>query len=174
MKIRTRSGLSLIEILIGATILSLFLAPAIALLSSSNTLSQASSYEVQAMQYSFELFSQLSSIAPKLDAIREATGRNIGMLLMDPAFNDALEDKTVGTPRMVFLPGTEVGIVVSPLHQDFSRRRFHVEMLDPALSAGTPFADCQFWRVTITTEWTNSVSKSVSSADYDILLEASQ
>ena len=92
---------------------------------------------------------------------------------MDPAFNNAMEDKWVTSPRIIFLPGTEVGLVVSPLHRDFSKRRFNVEMLDPALLANSPFDNCQFWKITITTEWKNSVSKTVSSADYDILLEAS-
>lgn len=166
-----KSGFSIIEILVAGAVMAIFLIPAFGLLSSSNSLSQASNYEIHAMQYSFELFNQLHAISSKLQAIQSITHRDIAALLTDPVFTRALEDKETSGPKIINLPETQIGFIVSPLHPDFIKRRFKVEKIMLPFKSDHPFYSSQFWRITVETAWQNSITKSSSSAQYDFILE---
>jgi prepilin-type N-terminal cleavage/methylation domain-containing protein len=175
-------GVTLIEIMVAVVVVALALGPLFSLLSASNRVSNASAYEVMAVQYAAELGEQLQRLSPKIRDLRTASTKSIDQILMDPAMDALLGPggNPSGEPYMIQLPvdpsiapDTKVGFFVSPLDPNFTARRLFVRQLDASDPALTVWNDTNgiFWDVTVNLSWKfNPTDPITLHASYSFLL----
>ena len=164
----------MVEILIAVIVLALLIVPTFGLLSSSNRITQISTYEMLAMQYSSELVNQIINLSHKFDDIQTKTGKSLEDILTDSALTSNLEQTGLTAPSIIQLPDTQVSLLVSPLHPHFDKRRFFVEKLEPSLTSGSPLENGNYWRITVFTQWQHKAMNTTSSAEYHTFLESGQ
>ena len=156
-----RQGLSMAELIVAITVIALAVGPLIALLSSSNQMSNHSIYEEMSVHYCREITDQLLRLTPKIplviDAARKATGNTkltLGDLLNDKGFNNILADKKADA-NFVDLQnlGKSSGfrISISKMDEVFHQRQVRAILLDS--SSNKHFKDGRFWKVVVTVGW---------------------
>ncbi|HNV69885.1 MAG TPA: type II secretion system protein [Candidatus Ozemobacteraceae bacterium] len=156
---RCRKAMTLIEVLVTIAVLSLALGPLVQLLSSSNRMSNASVYEVMAVHYAAEINEQLQWLAQNntIAMVKAATGRDLEDLLTDPLLQAQMENMTPGLgPYLAKFPGTEISLLLSPLHPNFTGRRLYVKRLDS--TSATTLNTGVYWDVTVSLSWKLSQS----------------
>ena len=126
-------GFSLVEVLVTVAVISLAIGPLVQLMSSTNRMSSASIYEVMAVHYAAEVTEQLQWLAQNntIANIHSATGKDLQDILTDPVLQAVLETPPIANePYMVVLAPTEIRLLLSPLHPNFTSRRLYVRRLD--------------------------------------------
>ncbi len=161
MKFNHCKGLSMAEIVVAIFIIGLAVGPLIALLSSSNRMSNASIYEEMAVHYARELSDQIlrySSNIPEIvqDAktLSGSSSVTFAKILADTEFNAKLENYTTGPTCIPFsYNGTRLKtrIIVSPLEKVFKKRRLEVKEVDS--SSNSVLKTGKFQKVIITIAW---------------------
>lgn len=178
MVVNKHKALSMIEIVITISLVALALGPSILLLSTSNRASTASLYEVMAVHYANEIFEQLNQYsgmyADIIADIRNKSGNTslqIDSLLTDTAFTQALETYN---SNIVFVPfqylGTQlkVGLWVSPLHPNFTKRRLIVQKLN---NSGLSTLLGEFWDIKILLSWKQIPTDAIEhNAEFSIII----
>ncbi|MGM0599528.1 MAG: type IV pilus modification PilV family protein [Candidatus Rifleibacteriota bacterium] len=161
-----KSGLSMVEIMVAVVIIALATGPLIAVLSSSNRMSNASIYEEMAVHYGREISDQLLRLSPMLENVvidaRTLTGDssiNLGNILNDSDFCAAMEAQN---PALKAIPFKVNGValplrlVLSPLDPAFTRRRIQAERLDT--SSNSLLNSANYWKVNIELAWVDKNS----------------
>ncbi len=158
---RSKSALSMVEILVAVAIISLAVGPLIGLLSSSSRMSNASIHEEMAVHYAREIADQLLTLSPKLasvvDDAQTATGDaslNLASILNDSGFRDQMEayaDDTGAVPLQVGGQTLPVRLVLSPLNRAFTKRRVTLSELDT--SSNQLLKADRFWEAKIELSW---------------------
>ncbi|MBF0543115.1 MAG: prepilin-type N-terminal cleavage/methylation domain-containing protein [Candidatus Riflebacteria bacterium] len=171
----SRSAFSLVEILVAITVLSLAVGPMIGILSSSNKVSNASVYEVMAVNYASELAEQIQRLSPFIRSISLATGKTVKQIFEDPLFLIELGktgNSPDGNPRIVQIPGTRISLLVSWLHPNFLERTLSVQQLNPPLSDPNALLKIgKFWDVTISFTWKLAQNDSIDyTASFSVIL----
>jgi uncharacterized membrane protein YciS (DUF1049 family) len=161
MKINVSRGLSMAEVVVAIFIIGLAVGPLIALLSSSNRMSNASIYEEMAVHYAREMADQIlrysSNVQEVVQDAKTLTGDSsitFAKILSDSEFRLKLEDYTSGPICIPFsINGTKLKsrIIVSPLEKVFKKRRIEVEEVDS--SANSVLKTGKFQKVIITIAW---------------------
>lgn len=158
---KTRSGLSMVEIMVAVTIIALATGPLIGLLSSTNKMSNSSIYEEMAVHYAREISDQLLRLSTGFSDIindaRTITGDSsvtLASILNDSGLA-ARMDEPGDSPRAIPLQVNStllpVRLVLSPLDKAFSRRRITISSADT--SANTSLTVEKFWKVKIELAW---------------------
>ncbi|MBF0409805.1 MAG: prepilin-type N-terminal cleavage/methylation domain-containing protein [Candidatus Riflebacteria bacterium] len=171
------SGLTMIEILVATVVLGLVAGPLFYLISMSNRVSNASVYELHAVNYAAEISDQLQRMAVHFKDIRQVSGLDAAKL-----FSHADVVKQIGPagPKEEFLvkfpqlTNSSYRFLLSPLDPAFVRREIKLE--DISLDAGSgqkilksPAA--RFWSANIFLGWKNAPSETiVQHASFSLIL----
>ncbi|MBF0544706.1 MAG: prepilin-type N-terminal cleavage/methylation domain-containing protein [Candidatus Riflebacteria bacterium] len=127
------SGFSLVEIMVGVTILSLMLLPVMGLLSQSRAHTTFSYTELEGIHFVRELLDQTVELArnngsSNLKMLCRQSGKTVNDLFEE--MNAKLSDlKQVGVKMIPFGNSTS-GLIVSPLSVSFQKRYFRVNCID--------------------------------------------
>lgn len=159
--LESRKGVTMAEVMVAVAIIALATGPLIALLTSSNRMSNASIYEEMAVHYARELSDQLLRMDHRLSDIVNDARVNSGNssikledILTDTTFINKLEaheTKPVCIPLQVNGTVLEQRIIVSPLHKFFQKRRISLEEMNT--SSNTVLKTGKFWKVIFTLGW---------------------
>ncbi len=156
-----RKGISMAELMVAVAIISLAVGPLIAVLTSSNQMSNHSIYEEMSVHYCREITDQLLRLTPKIphivDSARKATGNpslSFGDLINDLGFNQAIDaDGYEGecVPFQNLGRKTDFRLFVARMDQVFNLRNVRAVLLDS--SGNSEFKDGRFWKITVTVGW---------------------
>lgn len=161
---KSRVGVSMVEITIALFVAALAIGPMIALLSSSNRMSTASTYETLAVYYATEISDQIRRLAPQLPDILEDARVKTGVsnLEMPSIFSwDPDELLFYDNAKTVFFKAAgmnlDARLILTPLHRNFLRRTIDVQQLDN--SALQEFDAESYYKVIITIEWEDDLTQ---------------
>ncbi|PKL46234.1 MAG: hypothetical protein CVV42_17270 [Candidatus Riflebacteria bacterium HGW-Riflebacteria-2] len=155
------SGLSMAELVVAVSVIAMAIGPLIALLTSSNQMSNHSIQEEMSVHYCREITDQLLRLAPKIpfivESARKITGNNklsFADLINDSGFNKALANAENSSDCVAFqnlgLP-TEFRILISKMDKVFKFRQIRAERLDS--SSNRHFKDLNYWKIIVTVGW---------------------
>lgn len=158
---KNRLGLSMAELVVAISVIAMAVGPLIALLSSSNQMSNHSIYEEMSVHYCREITDQLLRFSPKIpiivDAARKATGNSMltfGDLVNDKGFNLSLMNKDAEgnfVELQNFGKTTGYRISVSKMDEVFHKRKIRAVLLDS--SSNKHFKTGRFWKIVVTVGW---------------------
>ncbi|HAE37981.1 MAG TPA: hypothetical protein DCG57_04985 [Candidatus Riflebacteria bacterium] len=161
-----RRGLSMVEIMVAAVVITMTVGPLLGLLSSSNRISNGSLYEEMAVHYAREICDQLLSLGQRESEIvndaKIMTGNpsiSLGSILNDAGFQAMLEehgDNTKIIPLQTNGTMLPVRFTVSPLNQAFSRRRITANTINS--STNSILKGGNYLKVKVQVVWKASLS----------------
>lgn len=165
---KNKKGISLIEILVAITLVSLAFLPLTGLLSSSNRMSNASIYEEMAIHYARELSDQLLMMCPRFPSLvaeaKDRTGHNLldlATILNDDEFAKKITKPASNTMiiplevKGMQLPAT---LVLSPLDNAFLLRQITLAPMNT--DGNRVFHNARFWKATIELVWLDQTAGS--------------
>lgn len=158
---KKKVGISLIEILVAITVVSLAFIPLTGLLTSSNRMSNVSIYEEMAVHYARELADQLLMLCPRFPALvaeaREKTGDtslDLSTILNDNDFANKITrpaSSTMTIPLEVKGNQLAATLMLSPLDNSFLLRQISIDPMNAA--SNKVFCKARFWKATIELVW---------------------
>lgn len=165
---KNKRGVSLVEVLVAITLVSLAFIPLTGLLSSSNRMSNASIYEEMAVHYARELSDQLLMMCPRFPSLvaeaKERTGHNLldlATILNDDEFAKKITkpaSDTMVIPLEVSGMQLPASLVLSPLDNAFLLRQVSIGPMNT--DGNKVFHNARFWKATIELVWLDQTAGS--------------
>jgi len=154
-------GLSMAELVVAIAIIALAVGPLIALLSSSNQMSNHSIQEEMSVHYCREITDQILRMTPRIpfivESARKLTGNNrlnFADLVNDEGFNQALANNQSSADCASFQylgQQTEYRLLISKMDEVFTLRQIRAEPLKTRLNKH--FNRNKYWKILVTVSW---------------------
>lgn len=166
----------MVEIVVAIFVAALAIGPMIMLLSSSNRMSSASTYETLAVYYANELCDQIKRLTPQLPTIisdaRTATG--LASANIETLFNswptNVLEftDNVRSIPFVCAGISLDARIVLTPLQPNFIKRQITVEPLD--ISDNSELNQGRYFKLIVSVAWEDDMAPGDSAREVKMMV----